>query len=127
MDLVLHGLTGVLLVSIIFELFDILIFTPTIIIILFIVWLLGAYPDLVGYWDGLIRGKEYRWNGMYLQSHEATHGIWKILSYIPFVWLHIKIDKFWHDVDGGWKSWGVITDILIWCILIGIFIIMVII
>jgi len=119
MDIVLHGITGVIITAVVLELFGVLTLTSPILITLFIVWIIGAFPDLVGYLDGLIRGKEYRWNGWYRHSHDATGGIWKILSYIPFVWLHIKIDKFWHhDKKGGWKWWGSMVDTLIWAILI---------
>ena len=120
MDLVLHGLTGVIITAGILELFGVLTLTLPIIILLSIVWIMGAYPDLVGYLDGLIRGDKYRWNGWYRQSHDAKEGIWKILgTYNIFGWLHIKIDKFWHnDEKGGWKWWGVMVDTLIWAILI---------
>ena len=120
MDLVLHGLTGVIIVGIPMYLFGILAFNSLTLIILSIVWVMGAYPDLMGYFDGLIRGDRYRWNGWYRQSHDATKGIWKILgTYNIFGWFHITIDKFWHnDEKGGWKWWGISVDILIWYILI---------
>lgn len=85
--------------------------------ILAFMFILGACLDVSGYVDGLIRGPEYRWNGVYKKTHHPE-GLWKLLYLIPPIGLHILIDKYCHKPEGGWNSTGYKAEYMFWLIVI---------
>lgn len=123
MSFVAHGYMGVFISAGIFAIFGGRI-SLTVVLVSF---LLGAFPDIAGYLDGLIRGKEYRWTkGMYGYFHnrDAHNELWskwwfKVIIYIPHIYIHLFIDKYTHDKETGkWNTLGYFLDLGFWLIII---------
>lgn len=121
MDIVQHGVQSVIVTDLYYmSLFghSIVITNPYIAIIFF---LIGTLPDLSGWIDGMIRGEEYRWNGMYKTFHEDLlkspfHVLISFIILFPGLMLHIFLDTFFHKPEGGWIDNGLWWDIAGWVI-----------
>lgn len=124
MDIVQHGAHSVILSALVLNTVTSgrLIIDPWMAALFFII---GAMPDLTGWFDGLVRGEKYRWNGMYKFFHEDLLKenillISMLTMLTPGLILHILIDKLFHKPDGGWIDSGLYWDIIGWVITVGV-------
>ena len=69
----------------------------------------GALPDLIGAYGNWFLHDNYQ---LYLYAHQY---LW---FEFPFGWLHVFIDKFWHQPAGGWYWWGYVVEPAIWIAII---------
>lgn len=121
MDIVQHGTHAIIIT----DLYLMTIFGHSVIIphpwIAGILFIIGMMPDLSGWLDGMIRGKEYRWNGLYKFFHEDLlntkfYVVMTSVIFFPGLVFHILIDKLFHKPDGGWIDNGVYWNIFGWVI-----------
>lgn len=121
MDIIQHGTQSIIVT----DLFYMTIFGHSVVIsnpwLAVLFFLIGTIPDLSGWLDGLIRGKEYRWNGMYKFFHEdlLKSKFYVVMSFIilfPGLVFHIFIDTFFHKPEGGWIDNGTMWNAIGWAI-----------
>lgn len=161
MSIVSHGVMGSFLSFFVYMLFypiflingvslyEYMVIYPTNNVYLLFLWgfsfILGAMPDLSAFIDGIVRGKEYRWSGLYSMFHHIEkhpnlekNKFWNILINIPHIKLHLYLDKHTHCTSDdpaeedlilfrfflvkkgqttGWNKFGYIWELNFWLVI----------
>ena len=121
MDIIQHGTQSIIVT----DLFYMTIFGHSVVIsnpwLAAVFFLIGTAPDLLGWIDGLVRGKEYRWNGLYKFFHQQLleskfYVVITFILFFPGLVFHILMDTFFHKPEGGWIDNGVVWNSVGWVI-----------
>jgi hypothetical protein len=83
----------------------------------------GMLPDLIGIYGHANAAMAARaqnnpqwmsardWNGYYQRAHHSD--LYEMLKVVPFYSLHIWVDAFFHEEEGGWNTQGYVFEVVV--------------
>jgi hypothetical protein len=83
----------------------------------------GMLPDLIGIYGHANAAMDARahdnpqwmrvrdWNGYYRRAHHSD--LYEMLKVVPFYSLHIWVDEFFHEEEGGWSTQGYVLEVVV--------------